>query len=51
MLGPWGVFLHEPSVGQAHYDVIAAITAMNRLSPSAKQVAIIVAGAPLQRRV
>ena len=45
LLGPWGVFLHEPSVGQAHYDVIAAITAMNRLAPSAKQVAIIVAGA------
>ena len=45
MLGPWGVFLHEPLVGQAHYDVIAAITAMNRLPPSAKQVAIIVAGA------
>ena len=45
MLGPWGVFLHEPLVGQAHYDVIAAITALKRLSPSAKQVAIIVAGA------
>ena len=45
MLGPWGVFLHEPPVGQAHYDVIAAVTAMKRLSPSAKQVAIIVVGA------
>ena len=45
MLGPWGVFLHEPSVGQAHYDVIAAITAMKRLSLSAKQVAILVVGA------
>ena len=20
LLGPWGVFLHEPAVGQAHYD-------------------------------
>ena len=45
LLGPWGVFLHEPPVGQAHYDVIAAITAMKRLPPSAKQVAILVVGA------
>lgn len=45
LLGPWGVFLHEPAVGQAHYDQIAAITAMRRLPPSAKQVAIIVVGA------
>ena len=45
LLGPWGVFLHEPTVGQAHYDVIGAVTAMKRLSPSAKQVAIIVVGA------
>ncbi len=45
LLGPWGVFLHEPPVGQAHYDVIAAITALKRLSPSAKEVAIIVVGA------
>ena len=45
LLGPWGVFLHEPPVGQAHYDLIGALTAMKRLSPSAKQVAIIVVGA------
>ena len=45
LLGPWGVFLHEPAVSQAHYAVISAITAMKRLSPSAKQVAIIVVGA------
>ena len=45
LLGPWGVFLHEPTVGQAHYDLIDAVTAMKRLSPSAKQVAIIVVGA------
>ena len=45
LLGPWGVFLHEPPVGQAHYDLIAAVTAMKRLSPSAKQVAILVVGA------
>ena len=45
LLGPWGVFLHEPPVGQAHYDVIAAITALKRLSPSAKEAAIIVVGA------
>ncbi len=45
LLGPWGVFLHEPAVGQAHYDQIAAITAMKRLSSAAKQVAILVAGA------
>ncbi len=45
LLGPWGVFLHEPAVGQAHYDLIGAVTAMKRLSPSAKQVAILVVGA------
>ncbi len=45
LLGPWGVFLHEPAVGQAHYDLIGAITAMKRLPPSAKQVAILVVGA------
>ena len=45
LLGPWGVFLHEPPVGQAHYDVVGAITAMKRLAPAAKQVAIIVTGA------
>ena len=45
LLGPWGVFLHEPPVGQAHYDLIDAVTAMKRLSPSAKQIAIIVVGA------
>ena len=45
LLGPWGVLLHEPAVGQAHYDQIGAITAMKRLAPSAKQVAIIVVGA------
>ena len=45
LLGPWGVFLHEPSVGAAHYDVIDAVTALKRLSPAAKQVAILVTGA------
>ncbi len=45
LLGPWGVFLHEPAVGQAHYDLIAALTSMERLPPSARQVAIIVVGA------
>ena len=39
------MFLHEPAVGQAHYDVIGAVTAMKRLPPSAKQVAIIIVGA------
>ena len=45
LLGPWGVFLHEPKVGQAHYDQIAAVTAMKRLSEAAKQIAILVIGA------
>ena len=45
LLGPWGVFLQEPAVGQTHYDLIGALTAMKRLPPSAKQVAIIVVGA------
>ncbi len=45
LLGPWGVFLHEPAVGQAHYDQIAAVTALKRLPEAAKQVAILVTGA------
>lgn len=45
LLGPWGVFIHEPAVGQAHYDLIGAITNLNRLSTAAKQVAIITVGA------
>ncbi len=45
LLGPWGVFLHEPSVGQAHYDQISAISALKRLPEPAKQVAILVTGA------
>ncbi len=45
LLGPWGVFLHEPAVGQAHYDQIEAVTALKRLAPCAKQVAILVVGA------
>ena len=45
LLGPWGVFLHEPKVGQAHYDEIAAVSDLKRLPESAKQVAILVTGA------
>jgi len=45
LLGPWGVFIHEPIVGQAHYDQVDAITDLGRLPAAAKQVAIIVAGA------
>ncbi len=45
LLGPWGIFLHEPRVGQAHYDQIAAVTALKRLPESAKQIAILVTGA------
>ena len=45
LLGPWGVFLHEPPVGQAHYDQVEAISALKRLPGSAKQVAILATGA------
>ena len=45
LLGPWGIFLHEPTVGQAHYDQIAAVTAMKRLPEAAKQIGILVIGA------
>jgi 4-carboxymuconolactone decarboxylase len=45
LLGPWGVFIHEPSVGQAHYDVIDAITELGRLPETAKQVALLTVGA------
>ena len=45
LLGPWGVFIHEPSVGQAHYDVIEAITELKRLPEAAKQIALLTVGA------
>ena len=45
LLDHWGIFLHYPAVGQAHYDQIAAVTAMKRLPEAAKQVAILVIGA------
>ena len=45
LLGPWGVFVHEPAVGQAHYDQVEAIGALKRLPKAAKQVAILVVGA------
>lgn len=45
LLGPWGIFIQEPEVGQAHYDLIAAVSGLGRLSAAAKQVAIIVVGA------
>ena len=45
LLGPWGVFVHEPAVGQAHYDQVEAIAALKRLPEEAKQVAILVVGA------
>lgn len=48
LLGPWGVFLYEPAVGQAHYDQIAAITSLGHLSEAVKQVAILVVGAHYQ---
>ena len=44
-MGPWGVFLHEPVVGQAPDDGVEAIFALKRLSNSAKLVAILVKGA------
>ena len=46
LLGPWGVFLHEPAVGQAHYDQIAAVTAAKRHAPSPRQGPIRERGAP-----
>ena len=45
LLGPWGVFVHEPAVGQAHYDQVEAIAALKRLPEAAKQVAILAVGA------
>ncbi len=45
LLGPLGRVPARAAGGHAHYDVIGAITAMKRLSPSDKQVAIIVTGA------
>ena len=45
LLGPWGVFIQEPAVGAAHYDLVDANTNLKRLSDAAKQVAILVVGA------
>ena len=45
LLGPWGIFIHEPTVGGPHYDVIAAATALGHLPESAKQMALLAVGA------
>ncbi len=45
LLGPWGVFLHEPTVGQANYDLVDAITGLGRLPVPLQQVAILAVGA------
>ena len=45
LLGPWGVFIQEPTVGMAHCDLIDAVGKLKRLPAAAKQVAIIVVGA------
>lgn len=45
LLGPWGVFAHSPAVGQAHYDQVEAISALNALPDDARQVAILTVGA------
>jgi 4-carboxymuconolactone decarboxylase len=45
LLGPWGVFIQEPEVGEAHYDLLDVLTGLGRLSPEAKQVAILSVGA------
>ena len=45
LLGPWGVFIQEPQVGTAHYDLVDAITKLKKLSDAAKQVAILSVGA------
>lgn len=45
LLGPWGIFIHMPGVGQAHEDLLDAITLLGHLPARAKQVAIIVVGA------
>ncbi len=48
LLGPWSVFIHEPAVGAAHYDMIDAVTALKRLPDGVKQVAILATGARYQ---
>ena len=45
LLGPWSIFAHAPTIGQAHYDQVEAITAMKLLPERARQVAILVVGA------
>lgn len=45
LLGPWGVFIHAPEIGQAHYDQVEAISAVKTLPEDAKQVAILAVGA------
>ena len=45
LLGPWGIFIQEPQVGTAHYDLVDAITKLKKLPDAAKQVAILSVGA------
>ena len=40
-----GVFIQEPQVGTAHYDLVDAIAQLKRLRDATEQVAILVVGA------
>lgn len=45
LLGPWGIFIQMPKVGQAHENLLDAVTSLGHLPEAVKQVALIVVGA------
>ena len=51
LLGPWGVWLHEPQLGHAVLQLTQAISTLNRLGGAAKQVAILKADEALAYEV
>ena len=44
LLGPWGAWLHDPSLGEAFWTVTQAMTQQRRIPDASRQVAIMVTG-------
>lgn len=48
LLGPWGVWLHDPEIGTAIWALSQSMTAARRIPDRARQVAILVVGGKMQ---
>ena len=45
LMGPWNLWLHEPGIGKAIWDLTLAMTANATLSDNIRQIVILVVGA------